>query len=226
MPAAGSGVRLGANQPKALIEIAGSALFVHALKPFMECRELAETVIAAPTGYEDEFRRIVEREFPQKAIRVVTGGATRQESVLRALNKLTADTDAVLIHDAARVLVTPDLVRRVLNALCNDAVAVVPGIPVADTVKRYTGEPAVVTETVDRRQLTAVQTPQAILYKIAVDVYRRAEVSGYLGTDDVSLVEHFQAGTVRLVEGDSRNFKITTREDLERARTLLEQPRR
>lgn len=224
MPAAGSGVRLGANRPKALIEIAGSALFVHALKPFIECRELTETIIAAPAGYEDEFRRIVEREFPQKAIRVVTGGATRQESVSRALRELT--NDAVLIHDAARVLVTPDLIRRVLNALRDNVVAVVPGIPIADTVKRFAGDPAVVTETVDRRQLTAVQTPQAILYKIAVDAYRRAEVSGYLGTDDVSLVEHFQAGTVRLVEGDSRNFKITTREDLERARTLLEQPRR
>ena len=222
MPAAGSGTRLGADVPKALIEIAGKPLFVHAADLLVRHPDCVEAVFATPKGFEARFTQVIEREWSGSSVRVVTGGRTRQESVFKALRALQAKCDAVLVHDAARPFLREDLLDLMLAALTGDCVAVVPGLPVTDTIKRVQLETQSVFSTLERADLIAVQTPQAILVYVAEEAHRLSKVSGFEGTDDVSLVEHFELGTVRVVAGDPRNFKVTTAEDLARARDLLE----
>lgn len=218
MPAAGDGSRLGSNIPKALVEVDSEPLFLHALRPFLHMHTCVEAVIAAPRDYVQHFRDRV----PGRA-KVVVGGRTRQESVGRALSAITQACDAVLVHDAARPLVRELLIQRVLDALTVEFAAVVPGLPVSDTLKRAQGQPATVVETVNRKDLFTVQTPQALRWAVAVEAYRRLTTDPFEGTDDVSLVEHFQLGAVRLVEGDARNIKVTTAADLQRIREILAQ---
>lgn len=222
MPAAGSGARLGTAVPKTLIEIAGKPLFVHAADLLVRHPDCVEAVIAAPAGFEVRYADAAEREWHDARVHVVVGGRVRQESVGNALCSLRVPCDAVLIHDAARPFVTTNLIDRVLDALSGDCVAVVPGIPVTDTIKRIVPESQVVHTTIDRDELVAVQTPQAIDFAVATEAYRRVARDGFEGTDDVSLIEHCRLGAIRVVDGEPGNFKITTPEDLARARERLE----
>jgi len=219
MPAAGSGARLGADRPKALLDIAGAPMFVHAARPFLRHRQCVEAVVAAPAGWERAFQSAALAEWGESRVRVVTGGARRQQSVACALSALISDADMVLIHDAARPLVSKAVITRVLEAL-SESVAAAPVIPVVDTLKRPDGNG--ILETVQRAGLVAVQTPQGILRAAAEEAQRRARAEGFEGTDDVSLIEHFALGAVKAVVGDPRNLKITTAEDLEMARILLD----
>jgi 2-C-methyl-D-erythritol 4-phosphate cytidylyltransferase len=221
MPAAGSGSRLGAVLPKALIEFGGRALFAHAVEPFLPDPRCIEVVIAAPRGFEIHFARAAALAWGAGRVKVITGGRIRQESVALAIEAVGSRPDAVLIHDAARPFVTPELIARVLDALRPDCVAVVPGVPVTDTLKRIDGLPPTVRQTVDRAPLVAVQTPQAILFSLAGRAFELAAATGFEATDDVSLIEQFNLGPIRVVDGDPRNFKITTVDDLDRARGLL-----
>jgi 2-C-methyl-D-erythritol 4-phosphate cytidylyltransferase len=220
MPAAGGGLRLGGERPKALVEIAGAPMFIHAARPFLQHAQCIEVVVAAPAGWEAAFQTAADAEWGEKRVRVVTGGARRQESVARALAALLSEAEFVLIHDAARPMVSEALIARVLTAL-GESVASVPVIPVADTLKRM-DERSEVVETVDRAGLTSVQTPQGMLRAAAEQAHRRARSTGFEGTDDAALIEHFALGAIKAVPGDPRNFKITTADDLEMARILLD----
>lgn len=215
-------MRLGANRPKTLLEIAGVPLFVHAIRPFFESEFCAEVVIAAPRELLDEFRLQAEKYFPAIAVNVVAGGATRQESVANALAAVSAEPDQVMIHDAARPLIQRELIERVLGGLVDNAAAVIPGIPLADTVKRIEHASGTVIETISRDDLRAVQTPQLIWRDIAERAHRMARETDFNGTDDAALIERFGLGDIRVVAGDPSNFKVTTTEDFERARLLLE----
>ncbi|MDD5087374.1 MAG: 2-C-methyl-D-erythritol 4-phosphate cytidylyltransferase [bacterium] len=222
MPAAGSGVRLGADRPKALMEIAGIPLFVHAIRPFFERTFCSEAVIAAPREALGEFQKKADEFLPAYPVRIVAGGAVRQESVANALAAVTGEPTLVLIHDAARPMIRSALISRVLDGLDDDAAAVIPVIPVTDTVKRIERANGTVLETVARDDLAAAQTPQLIRREIAVLAQRMARDAHYTGTDDVSLLERFHLGAIRIVAGDPDNFKVTTAEDFQRARLLLE----
>jgi 2-C-methyl-D-erythritol 4-phosphate cytidylyltransferase len=142
-----------------------------------------------------------------RAEHVVEGGATRADSVRCGLAVLPADADIVVVHDAARPLATPALFERVIDAVRSGADAAIPGLPVVDTIKRVSG--GTVQATLDRADLVAVQTPQAF----RTSVLRAAHASGSDATDDAGLVEA-SGGTVVVVEGEERNRKLTTPEDL------------
>jgi 2-C-methyl-D-erythritol 4-phosphate cytidylyltransferase len=148
----------------------------------------------------------------------VAGGATRSGSVRAGLAAVPGDAEIVVVHDAARPLAGAELFRRAVAAVRAGADAAVPGVPVADTVKRV--EDGRVVETVDRSRLVAVQTPQA--FRAAA--LRRAHAGDPEATDDAGLVEAM-GGTVAVVEGDPRNFKLTSPDDLVVARALLAGPR-
>jgi 2-C-methyl-D-erythritol 4-phosphate cytidylyltransferase len=150
---------------------------------------------------------------------VVAGGATRSESVRAGLAAVAADTDIVVVHDAARPLATPELFELVVDAVRAGADAAVPALEVADTLKRVDGGRVV--ETVSRDHLVAVQTPQAF----RASVLRDAHARGSEATDDAALVEA-AGGTVVIVPGDPRNLKVTTVADLVLASTLLEETTR
>lgn len=147
---------------------------------------------------------------------IVEGGATRSDSVRHGLELVPAAADVILVHDAARPLASPELFRAVIDAVsADDIAAAIPGVPVSDTIKQMDSAHNV-TSTPDRSTLVAVQTPQAF----RADVIRQAHRSGIVATDDAALVEQLGA-TVRVVPGDARNIKITTREDLATAERLM-----
>jgi 2-C-methyl-D-erythritol 4-phosphate cytidylyltransferase len=210
--AGGRGERLGAAVPKALVAVGGEALVVLACRAMREAG-IDEVVVAAPADCVAE----VESSVAGTA-RVVAGGVTRTESVRRALDELSSDVDIVLVHDAARALAPASLVRRVVAAIEGGADAVVPVVPVADTVKQV-DESGVVVATVDREMLRAVQTPQGFRRDVLVAAHEAAGADAD-ATDDAGLVERLGV-TVSTVRGSADALKVTTAADLLFAEALL-----
>ncbi|HYJ68318.1 MAG TPA: 2-C-methyl-D-erythritol 4-phosphate cytidylyltransferase [Nocardioidaceae bacterium] len=217
VPAAGDGLRLGADRPKALVSLAGEPLVVHALRGLRASEVVDRVIVAAPIAAGDELRAALPSEW-NGWVRVIDGGATRQASVAAGLEALSHDHDLVLVHDAARALVPPAVVVRVVDALLGGADAVIPVLAMADTVKRVRG--GVVLETVDRAELYAVQTPQGFQRRILAAVHAAAVDSDAPATDDAALVER-AGGEVCAVDGDSEAFKITRPLDLALAEAVL-----
>jgi 2-C-methyl-D-erythritol 4-phosphate cytidylyltransferase len=214
--AAGSGDRLGADRPKAFVRLGEVPLLAHSLERLDASEWVDEIVVAVPAGWEEPAILLAEELGAGKVSACVTGGATRAETVRIAVGEVAADAAVVLVHDAARPLLVEDVVARLLARLSEGWDGAVPGIPLADTVKRVEG--GRVLETLARDQLVAVQTPQAFV----ADVLRRAVGSGVDASDCASLVEAF-GGRVTVVPGDRRLLKVTTAEDLELVASWLEQ---
>ncbi|HZG94921.1 MAG TPA: 2-C-methyl-D-erythritol 4-phosphate cytidylyltransferase [Mycobacteriales bacterium] len=219
VPAAGRGERLGPGAPKALRELAGTPMLVHAVRGLLRARLVDLVVVAAPPGGEAEVRAVLDTYDVSKEVRVVTGGATRQESVRRSIDALPDDVDVVLVHDAARPLAPSELADAVVARVRGGADAVVPGLPVADTIKRV-GPGSVVTETLARSELVAVQTPQGFTRELLTKAHDAAVVDGYDATDDAGLVERVGA-SVTVVPGSAEAFKVTRPADLVYAEALL-----
>ena len=205
---AGMGHRLGADIPKALIQIDGVTLIERAFAALSTVVD--EIVITAPAGYEETFRAIV-----GESATVITGGVLRSDSVNLALKSLSPSTKYVLVHDAARALATSDLAQRVLNELNSGESAVIPALNVVDTIKEVDRD-GYVRNTPDRSVLRAVQTPQGF----AVDVLKRAHEASDDATDDAALVEALGI-KVKTILGEARAMKITNPEDIGMALTLL-----
>jgi 2-C-methyl-D-erythritol 4-phosphate cytidylyltransferase len=209
VPAAGRGTRLGPGAPKALRLLAGEPLLVHAVRALTACPEVDVVVVAAPPEDVDAVQSLL------PGARVVAGGDERPASVARALAALPDDVDLVLVHDAARCLVPPEVVARVVEALRAGAAAVVPVLPVADTVKEVAGDRVV--RTVPRAALRAVQTPQGFTRA----VLERAHAAGdAAATDDASMVEALGV-PVTVVDGAEEAFKVTRPLDLLLAEAVL-----
>jgi len=205
---AGMGHRLGADIPKALIQIDGVTLIERAFAALSSVVD--EIVITAPAGYEEEFRALV-----GESATVITGGVLRSDSVNLALKSLSPSTKYVLVHDAARALATSDLAQRVLNELNSGESAVIPALNVVDTIKEVDRD-GYVRNTPDRSVLRAVQTPQGF----AVEVLKRAHEASDDATDDAALVEALGI-KVKTILGEARAMKITNPEDIGMALTLL-----
>lgn len=212
VPAAGAGTRLGPGAPKALRALAGEPLLVHAVRRLRQCPSVGPVVVAAPPGAVGDVGALLS----PYGVLVVAGGAERQDSVAAGLAALPPEVELVLVHDAARALVPVAVVEAVVAALRAGAAAVVPVLPVADTVKRV-GAAGQVLATVPREDLRAVQTPQGFRRDVLEQAHRAA--GGSL-TDDAGLVE--AAGvTVQTVPGAPEAFKVTTPFDLLVAEAVL-----
>lgn len=207
--AAGSGERLGAGLPKALVRL-GDRTLVELSVAVMSDAGVDMVLVTAPPQLVAEFAQLL------PMAQVVSGGDTRQESVRLALGALPADADIVLVHDAARALVPVEVVRHVLAAVRDGAEAVVPVVPLADTVKEVAGDGAVV-RTVDRSALRAVQTPQGFR-RTTLERAHALDVAD--ATDDASLVEALGV-SVMTVAGSTEALKVTTPADLETAEGIL-----
>jgi 2-C-methyl-D-erythritol 4-phosphate cytidylyltransferase len=208
LAAAGSGERLGGDQPKAFVRLGELPLLAESLSRLDQSDWVDQIVVAAPPGWEEPAILLTEEIGCSKCVACVTGGATRAESVRLALGEVPEEATVVLVHDAARPLVSEYVIERVLTALGEGWDGVVPALPVPDTVKRVERERVV--ETLERAELVTVQTPQAF----AADVLRRAVEAGGDGPDCASLVER-AGGRIRWVQGDRRLLKVTTPADLE-----------
>ncbi|MEI7659416.1 MAG: 2-C-methyl-D-erythritol 4-phosphate cytidylyltransferase [Actinomycetes bacterium] len=204
--AGGSGERFGAGYPKALIQLADKTLLSHAIESLAPLVD--QLIITAPAGFEKQISELV-----GEAIIVVTGGSTRSESVRNGLAAVTGGL--VLVHDAARALASRDLAARVIAELERGEIAVVPGIPVVDTIKVTNGDGYVVS-TLDRASLISIQTPQGF----KTSHLRDAHASANDATDDAALIEA-QGGKVKVIKGEDRALKITTPADLSTALSFL-----
>ncbi|MEV6572022.1 2-C-methyl-D-erythritol 4-phosphate cytidylyltransferase [Streptomyces sp. NPDC051577] len=226
IPAAGRGLRLGPGAPKALRTLGGIPMLIHAVRAMARSRAVSLVVVVAPSDGAPEVRRLLdEHALPERTeILVVPGGETRQESVRAGLDALPADVTAVLIHDAARPLVPVDTVDSVVEAVRRGAPAVVPALPLADTVKEVEpgkpGEPEPVVATPERARLRAVQTPQGFDLATLVRAHERVAVSGEGATDDAGMVEQLGV-TVVVVPGHEEAFKVTRPLDLVLAEAVL-----
>jgi 2-C-methyl-D-erythritol 4-phosphate cytidylyltransferase len=214
--AAGAGERLGGDRPKAFAALAGRPLLAESLERLDTSEWIDAIVVAAPPGWEEPVILLAEELVASKVAAVVTGGASRAESVRNGLAEVPEDALVVLVHDAARPLVDDAMIERLLGRLAEGVDGVVPGVSIGDTVKRVDG--GIVAETIDRAALVAVQTPQAFVADRVRAAYAR-ELAG--ATDCASLVER-AGGRVAVVPGDPRLVKVTTAHDLELVTRLLE----
>ena len=157
--AAGKGERLGAKAPKAFVELAGKSLLEHSIFRALATENLKQLIIAVPESHLEQTLEFEKQLSNQGVdIRVVVGGATRQQSVSESLAVLAGGIDIVLVHDSARSLASTDLFNRVAQAVFENQIGVIPALNVADTIKRYKGD--VIQETIERSDLVRAQTPQ------------------------------------------------------------------
>ncbi len=206
--AAGRGERLGLDRPKAFANLGEEPLLAESLRRLDACAWIDAIVLVAPPGWEEPAILLAEEEGCGKVRACVAGGELRSDSVRAGLAEVAEDALVVLVHDAARPLVSDEVVERVLAPLSEGWDGAVPGLPVGDTLKRVGGDGGV-EETVSRDGLWAVQTPQAF----AADALRRAHAGDSDATDDAALLEAVGA-RVKVVEGDPRLLKVTSEADL------------
>jgi len=212
LAAAGSGDRLGLDRPKAFAPLNDRPLVTEPIERLDASEWIEGIVIAAPPGWEEPCILVAEEVAAGKVAKAVTGGDTRADSVRAALAEVPDEATVVLVHDAARPLVTDEVVERVITALADGWDGAIPVLPIADTVKRVDDD--AVTETLDRGGLVRAQTPQAFVAPVLRDAFSTLQQTVTKSTDCASLVEG-NGGRVRAVEGDPRLLKVTTPADLE-----------
>jgi len=216
--AAGRGDRLGEGLPKAFVPLAGEPLLAHALAALDAASrvDLVIPVVARSDLARWDALRPSLAALPKLGTAVV-GGAERQDSMAAGLAALPADVAVVAVHDAARPLVRPEAVDRVVRAALRDGAAIL-AVPVRDTIKRVRGGRVV--ETPPRRECFAAQTPQVFRVEVLREALDKARAAGRVGTDDAEIVEALGVA-VTVVEGDADNLKVTHAEDLPLAERIL-----
>jgi 2-C-methyl-D-erythritol 4-phosphate cytidylyltransferase len=214
--AAGRGVRMGGARPKAFLSVGGEALLLRSARAF-DAAGIVDGIVAVVP--EDEFEAAAEMlRGVGKLTAVVSGGERRQDSVLEGMKQAPDGFEGVvLVHDAARVFVTPALIAAVTAAARRDGAAL-PVVPVTDTIKRVLDGRVV--ETVDRRELAAAQTPQAFRFSVLARAYEQAFRDSITVTDEAMAVERIGL-PVTTVPGEPENRKLTTPEDMVWAEALL-----
>lgn len=213
--AGGAGRRAGGVKKQYRL-LAGQPLLGRALQPFLDHPAVGWVVVALPA--EDAASPPSWLSTADQRVGVVAGGGERADSVRNALAALTAKAETVLVHDAARPLVSREVIDRVL-AVARSGIGAVAAIPVADTIKEVGDERRIVA-TPERQHLWQAQTPQGFPTPMIVEAHRLAEEEGVTGTDDAALVERY-GGTVVVVDGDPENLKVTRPTDFEFAELIL-----
>jgi len=206
--AGGIGSRFKSSEPKQFSEVNGKSILEQSIDAFSEIK-IEQCIITAPEEFINQTQEIVNRINTHYAIQCVKGGKTRAESVKNGFNALDI-CNTVLIHDAVRPYVSNDVIMRVIKD-SSKYDAVIPVIPVSDTIKIV--HEGVVKQTPDRNSLVAVQTPQAVNYEVYKKALANTSIEAEKITDDASLVEAID-GTVKIVDGDIQNIKITYNSDL------------
>lgn len=209
LAAAGKGDRLGLDRPKAFAPLNDRPLIAEPLERLDASDWIEGIVVAAPPEWEEPCILVAEEVAAGKVAATVTGGETRSESVRAALAEVPDEVTVILVHDAARPLVTDEVIERVITALAGGWDGAVPAIPIADTVKRFEGEAVI--ETLDREGLVTVQTPQAFV----ASALREALMGDVSEASDCASLVEARGGRVRVVPGDPRLLKVTDSSDLE-----------
>src|SRR6202007_2830278 len=225
LPAAGMGTRMGGETPKQFLELDGAPILLHTLRRLASCDAISEIIVATRA---DEVQRMEERFRHEKfsqPIRVVKGGATRQESVAAALDHVGNDVELVAVHDAVRPFVTREQVSRVIEEARKCGAAIL-GIPAMDTVKEVKRsslpqDVALITGTIPRERIVLAQTPQVFHVKLLKEAFAKAAADGVNASDEAGLVERL-GYDVHVLPGTERNIKITNPSDMQLARFYLD----
>ncbi len=222
IPAAGVGIRMGGDTPKQFLSLEGVPIFIHTLRKFTASDAIDEVFLVLRGEDMERAGRDVDREHFLKPVRMVAGGATRQDTVARGLAEVVQSSpEIVVVHDAVRPFVELETIRRVVEAARTEGAAIL-GIPSVDTVKQV--ERQTILGTIPRERIVLAQTPQAFRYSILKEAFARAEADGFYGTDESSLVERMGQNVIVLM-GSDRNIKITKPSDLPLARLYVAQER-
>ena len=216
--AAGRGERLGEDRPKAFVRLGELPLLAEPLRRLDDSDWIDAVVVVAPPEWEEPTILLAEELGASKVTACVAGGETRADSVRAGVAEVPDDVAVILVHDAARPLLPDDVIGRVLGALGEGFDGAVPGLPVVDTVKRVRGD--AVHERLARDELVTVQTPQAFTASALRAALRDESNSLLQATDCASLVEA-NGGRIKVVLGDERLLKVTTRADLDRVAAWL-----
>ena len=228
LPAAGLGTRMGADTPKQFLSLDGVPVLLFTLRRLATCPAIKDFVIATRAEEVDSLAASVKSENLGRPVRVVRGGATRQDSVAAALVEVPPECDFILVHDAVRPLVTVSQIEHVIaEAVACDAAIL--GIPAMDTVKEVKRaslptDVALITATIPRERVVLAQTPQVFRAALLLEAFARARQDGVSASDEAGLVERM-GRDVHVVVGSERNLKITRPGDMELAEFYLRQER-
>jgi len=217
--AGGTGTRMNAGIPKQFLEIAGKSVLLRTVENILSVDEVSQIVIALPEEHISEARSILSRQPTRIEIDCVPGGADRQESVHCGVRRVGSGIDIIMVHDAVRPFCDRDTIERVLVAAMEKGAAI-PGLPANETIQRVSRKGRVLA-TPPRRELYAIQTPQAFHAVILRTALERASREGFSGTDESSVVR-WAGYPVYVVAGTPDNIKITLPMDLDLAELLLE----
>lgn len=221
IPAAGQGKRMKAGKNKLFLELSGVPIIVYTLRVFDEDPQCTGIILAINPDEEEMFANLIATYKLKKIKQWVSGGKERQQSVYNGIKVLHVETDIVLVHDGARPFINHALIYQLTEAAMTHGGAVL-AVPVKDTIKKATDN--IVVETVERSSLWAVQTPQAFRVPLLTKAHDIADIEGFLGTDDASLLERINEPVI-IIEGEYDNIKITTQEDLYFAEAILQKQR-
>jgi 2-C-methyl-D-erythritol 4-phosphate cytidylyltransferase len=228
LPAAGLGTRMGADTPKQFLELDGVPIVIWSLRRIASCDLISEIIIATRADVVARLEERVAKETFKQKVRVLRGGDSRQESVGRALEQVSDDTELVVVHDAVRPFVAREHVTRVIEEARKRKAAIL-GTPAMDTVKEVKRaslpeDVALITATIPRERVVLAQTPQVFATKLLKEAFARAQADGISASDEAGLVERL-GYDVHVVHGSERNIKITKPSDMDLARFYLETER-
>jgi 2-C-methyl-D-erythritol 4-phosphate cytidylyltransferase len=216
--AAGTGSRMASDRPKQFLQLAGTPIIFHTLKPFELCDRIQEVIVVLPAEQSAEFLAQAAKRGLRKLARVVPGGVTRADSVKRGLQSIRGATaEIVAVHDGVRPFVTVEEIENTIEAAQRDGAAIL-ATPATDTIKLV--EENKIVRTLDRRSVRQALTPQCFRYELLRRAYDQVDVNDPLLTDESALVERL-GHAVTIVEGSASNIKITTTRDLLVAEALL-----
>jgi 2-C-methyl-D-erythritol 4-phosphate cytidylyltransferase len=222
LPAAGLGTRMGREKSgtsrKQFMLLEGAPILIHTIRKFLHCSSVSEIVVALRAEDMEWARGLIHQEHPEKPVRVVEGGESRQQSVENALATLSPDTELVAVHDAVRPFIDSAQVERVIAEAAATGAAILGIVPV-DTVKQVQRNK--IRSTVPREHLVLAQTPQVFRFDLLKRAFEAARSDNFTGTDEASLVERLELAEVSVVQGSDRNIKITKPSDMELARLFL-----
>ena len=222
-PAAGLSRRMKINTNKNFLELGGESVLVRTLKTFSKSARVKNLIVVVAESEIAEVEKILSVEKNLKPYKIVVGGSERQYSIANGLKFLPEDTEIILVHDAARPLVSQTVIENVIDAAEKFGGAIA-AVPAKNTIKFVDAE-NFVKSTPPRSELVEVQTPQGFRKNILLRAYKKAEEENFLGTDDASLVERL-GEKIKIVTSDYKNIKITTPEDLKIAETFLSAERK
>jgi 2-C-methyl-D-erythritol 4-phosphate cytidylyltransferase len=212
--AAGRGERLGEDRPKAFVRLGDLPLLAEPLRRLDESGWIDSVVVVVPPEWEEPAILLAEELGASKVSACVTGGASRTDSVRAGVAEVADDAAVILVHDAARPILPEPVLERLLAALGEGFDGAIPGLPIRDTVKRVRA--GLVQETIPRDELMIVQTPQAFVAPILRDALDRASVESTQSATDCAALVEAAGGRIKVVDGDERLLKVTTRADLDR----------